>query len=104
MAIIYSVTISVDKAIAPEWVQWMLTEHIPKVMDTGCFVRFHLHKLLDPIVDEGATTYNVLYECPSMQMYQLYRNEFAQGLQAQTEARYKNRYQAFRTLMERLDS
>lgn len=103
MSIIYSVTVAVEREVAHEWALWMLSEHIPNVMETGCFTGFQFHKLLDPIVDEGQVTYKVLYQCRSMEVYQLYRNQFAQTLQAQTEARYKNRYQAFRTLMERFE-
>ena len=35
--IIYNVTIKVDHSIADEWKIWLMEEHIPGMIATGCF-------------------------------------------------------------------
>ena len=34
---IYNVTVKVDWSIHDAWVQWMLNEHMPEMIKTGCF-------------------------------------------------------------------
>ena len=102
--IIYSVTVSMDLDIEGNWVAWMRTKHIPDVLETGYFYAAHLHKLLDPAPEEGVATYNVQYECPTMEAYETYRDTEAPRLQAEHTERYKDRFVAFRTLLNRVDS
>ena len=102
--IIYSVTVSIDNAVEADWVAWMRTKHIPDVMETGFFVTAHMHRLLDPAPEAGVSTFNIHYECVSMEAYETYRETKAQRLQEQHLARYKDRFVAFRTLLAREDS
>ena len=44
--IIYNVTIKVEAQIADEWLQWLLNEHIPAVIQTNCFVEYKVLRLL----------------------------------------------------------
>ena len=37
--IIYNVTINVDESIHDEWMNWMIENHIPKVLSTGKFFK-----------------------------------------------------------------
>lgn len=102
--IIYSVTVSVDNAVEADWVAWMRTKHIPDVMDTGFFVTAHLHRLMDPAPEAGVSTFNIQYECTSIEAYHTYRDTMAPKLQQEHLARYKDRFVAFRTILEREDS
>lgn len=102
--IIYSVTVTIDELIERDWVAWMRTKHIPDVMDTGFFASAHLQRLMDPAPEPGVATYNVQYECPNLEMYETYRELHAPALQAEHQARYKDRFVAFRTLLKREDS
>ena len=98
--ITYSVTISVDEEIVTDWIQWMKKIHIPEVMATGCFVSYKLQRLIDPEPEEGASTFNVQYDSPSLSSYEDYRDNFAAGLQKIHLDRYKDRFVALRTLLE----
>ena len=98
--ITYSVTISVDEEIVKDWVQWMKKIHIPEVMATGCFVNYKLQRLIDPEPEVGASTFNIQYDSPSMDSYEDYRDNFAEGLQKAHLERYKDRFVALRTLLE----
>ncbi|MFM2376324.1 MAG: hypothetical protein RLZZ165_1421 [Bacteroidota bacterium] len=102
--IIYSVTITVDNAVEADWVAWMRTKHIPDVLETGYFQGAHLHRLLDPAPEAGSSTFNVQYQCESLQLYEQYRDMEAPRLQQEHLSRYKDRFVAFRTILRREDS
>ena len=100
--IIYSVTVSIDKNIESEWLPWMKTQHIPDVMATGFFLSNEMSRLLDPVPEEGTATYNIQYTCRSMADLEDYQENAAAALQADHTERFKDRFFAFRTLLERL--
>ena len=100
--IIYNVTVNVDSDIHEEWLKWMHDVHIPRVMQTGMFQSWKIMKVLSRQEDERGVTYAVQYRAASMQNYLRYRDEFAQGLQAETLNKYGEKVMAFRTLMEEI--
>ena len=97
--IIYNVTVKVDAAIADAWLQWLLQEHAPALVATGCFTRFTVVRLLE-IDDAEGPTYAIQYHAERMDDYERYKNEFAQGLQQQSTQKWGDRFIAFRTLMQ----
>lgn len=99
--IIYSVTVSVDKDIEAEWLHWMKTVHVPDVMKTGFFGACHMNRLLDPKPEPGMATYNFQYWCQNMEVYEKYQEEAAPALQKDHTERYKDKFVAFRTILER---
>lgn len=92
------------RAMAPEWLAWMREEHIPDVMAAGYFLNFHLQRLLDPMVDPEAATYNVQYECESLTAYDAYQRLAAPALRKQFTDRYGESIVAFRSVLERLEA
>lgn len=98
--IIYSVSVSIDKSIAEEWKAWMLAKHIPDVMATGSFESYQMAKMIDPEVEEGSETYNIQYQCLSMEVLDKYRKYFSPKLQTEHNEKYKGRYAAFRSILE----
>ncbi len=101
--IIYSVTVSIDAAVEADWLYWMKETHIPDVLSTGLFMDGNIHRLLDPPPHEpGSATYNIQYSCATMTDYVAYQERFAPELQRDHTDRYKDRFVAFRTLLERL--
>lgn len=102
--IIYSVTVTVDKAVEADWVAWMRTKHIPDVMETGYFTTAHMHRLHEPPAEPGTATFNIQYECPDLASYEQYRDREATRLQYEHQTRYKDRFVAFRTILTREDS
>lgn len=96
--ILYNVTVKLDKAIEADWLRWMQEVHIPDVLKTNLFVD---HKLCKILVDEtDGVSYSVQYFCRDMEAFQRYQEVFAKTLQSDHKNRYKDRYVAFRTLME----
>jgi hypothetical protein len=97
--IIYNVTVNIDNSVHDEWLEWMLRVHIPEVMITGMFIENRIYKVLTEEDAEG-TTYSIQYVCNSLKEYEQYRDIFAPALQAQHSNRYKDKFVAFRTLLE----
>lgn len=95
---LYNVTLILDDAAAEEWLQWMQDIHIPEVMATGMFISNRLLKVVDS-PNEGVT-YCAQYVAETLDHYNKYQEEFAPALQADLNERYKNRFVAYRSLME----
>jgi len=95
---LYNVTLILEDAAAQEWLQWMQETHIPQVMATGMFVSNRLLKVVDS-PNEGVT-YCAQYVVDSLENYNQYQEVFAPALQAELNERYKNRFVAYRSLME----
>ena len=97
--ILYNVTVKIDPEVSDEWVQWMKDVHIPDVMRTDKFNNYRLCRLLD--VDESdGVTYAVQYEAKSMDAYEEYQKRYAPELQQEHTNKFRNRFVAFRTIME----
>lgn len=97
--IIYNVTLNVEQDVVADWLQWMKQSHIPDVMRTGMFTSYRILKLIGD-EQSGGITYAVQYTCVNMQAYEQYRDVFAPALQAEVRERYKDKFVAFRTLLE----
>ena len=97
--LLYNVTIKIDADIENEWLYWMQHHHIPEVMSTGMFVDSHIGRLLDQPEEEDAT-YVIQYRCESREKLDDYFKNFANDLREKHHQRYKNKFVAFRTVME----
>jgi len=96
--IIYNVTVNIDDSVHDDWLEWMKTEHIPEVMSTGCFIENKICKIL--VNEEAGTSYSIQYTCVSMDDLQEYQKQHATRLQKKHSEKYKDRFTAFRTLLE----
>lgn len=98
--IIYNVTCSMEKSLAAEWLDWMLAEHIPEVMATGCFLEYRVMKLLTTAPDDTGVNYAIQYTAAAMPDYDRYREIYAPALQQKTRDRFGDQVTAFRSLLE----
>jgi hypothetical protein len=97
--IIYNITLNIDHSVVEEWLEWMKTVHIPDVMATGKFTANRILRLIGD-EDSGGVTFAIQYTATDMQSYEDYRTNFAPALQAEHTAKFKDRFVAFRTLLE----
>lgn len=95
---IYNVTVSVDKTLAEDWLNWMKTVHIPDVLKTGYFIDNKICKVLH--VDDEGETFSVQYTFKTMADIEAYQKNDAKRLQEEHSKRYEGKYAAFRTLLE----
>lgn len=97
--IVYNVTVNIDNSVHQEWLIWMKQVHIPEVMKTGFFSENRMLKLIGD-EDSGGHTYAIQYTCGSMNEYNSYKEKFAPTLQKVHADKYKDKFVAFRTLLE----
>lgn len=97
--VIYNVTVQPDEDIATEWLEWMKNIHIPEVMETGCFTSSRICRMVIP-APEGGSSFTIQYTCTNMAILQRYQAIHAPRLQKDHIERYKDRFVAFRTIVE----
>ena len=85
--------------VASDWEKWMEQQHIPDVLDTKMFKWARFSKLLTLDTDDGIT-YSVQYCCKSMKDIHTYQAHFAQKLQQEHNEKFKDKFVAFRSIME----
>ncbi len=100
--IIYNVTINIENDVHDEWLEWMKTTHVPEVMQTGLFTESKICKIL--VNEEQGTSYSFQYTCRTMEDYKKYEEEHAPRLRQDVLNRYKDKFAAFRTLLEVVSS
>lgn len=97
--ILYNETISVDNAVADEWLQWIQEVHIPAVMGTGYFLNNQIARLMHEVANNG-TTYAVQYTCRSLSDLEEYQRDHAEPIEARHHSRYEGKYVVFRSMLE----
>jgi hypothetical protein len=97
--LIYNVTVKVDWSIHDEWVKWMLKEHLPEMVNTGCFTHSKLLRLLETNEDDGPT-YAAQYFAKSRADYDRYITDHSAAIRSKYTEKWGNRVIAFRTLMQ----
>jgi hypothetical protein len=96
--VIYNVTIKVAEPIATAWLNWLLEEHVPEVVATGCFQDARVVRLLE-VDDSEGPTYAIQYIAPDHEHYQRYIDEYAAVMRAKSFEKWGDRFIAFRSVM-----
>lgn len=97
--ILYNVTLKVENSVSVAWVQWMKTEHMKDLMDTGLFIECRLCHILEQDESDG-TTYSAQYFCESLDQYNMYIDNYAKDMRERAFSAFGNKFVAFRTVME----
>lgn len=97
--IIYNVTSHIATPIISDWLQWMKAEHIPAIMQTGCFEQYQWVELLETDESEGKT-YAIQFYAPSIVQVKRFKSEFEQLLHAQIQQKWGQQMLSFSTLMQ----
>ena len=100
--ILYNVTVKIDRESHEDWLNWMKSTHIPDVLNTGLFESHKMSRILGVDEREGIT-YAIQYVCRNMEDFEQYHNEFASKLQNDHATKFKDKYVAFRTIMNIVD-
>jgi hypothetical protein len=86
--------------MAEEWLKWMQEEHIPEVMQTGCFTECKILKLLTEADDNEGINYAIQYTANTIDNYNQYKDQFGPILQAKTKEKYGDSVLEYRSLLE----
>jgi hypothetical protein len=97
--IIYNVTVKVEEQIANAWLQWLLNEHIPNIMQTGCFADYKVVRLLE-VDDSEGPTYAIQYYAQSKADYNRYIEMYAPKMRKLSFEKWGQQFIVFRSLME----
>ena len=97
--IVYNVTTKVAPAIAAAWLEWMKEEHIPDLVQTGCFTHAVILRIKD-LDDTDGPTYAVQYHAESMAQYNNYIEEYSATLREKVINKWGDQFVSFRTVME----
>jgi hypothetical protein len=96
---LYNVTIKVEASIAAAWLDWLMSEHIPEVLQTKCFTGYRILHLVD-VDDSEGPTYAIQYHAASRSDYNRYTELHAPEMRKRSFEKWGERFIAFRTLME----
>ena len=97
--IIYNVTIKIQRSIEDAWLQWLKEEHIPDIIQTGCFTHATILRLLE-VDDTDGPTYAVQYFAESKSLYNNYISEHAGKMRQKSFDKWGDQFIAFRSVMQ----
>jgi Domain of unknown function (DUF4286) len=97
--IIYNVTIKAENNIAAAWLQWMKEEHIPDVVNTGCFSSATILRLIE-VDDSDGPTYAIQYKAESKADYNRYIQLYADAMRKKVTDKWGNQLVAFHSVLE----
>ncbi len=97
--LIYNVTVKVNTVISEEWLTWLLEEHVPDVLSTGCFLDARVVQLLE-MDDSDGPTYAIQYTAAHSADYERYLSEFAAVMRKKGVDKWGDQFVAFRSIMK----
>lgn len=98
--ILYNVTVNIDNSVHDEWLKWMKEKHIRDVVATGCFSSGTIFRIM--VNEDSGTSYSIQYRAPNVEAVNRYMKDFAPALQKEHSEKYKDKFVAFRTLLEEI--
>lgn len=100
--IVYNVTAAVTEGIRDEWLRWMESVHIPRMLETGLFTSARLLRV--HAFERDALTYCVQYTAESRADFERFRVEFASEIEAKHSAEFGEDATTFATILEVIES
>lgn len=97
--IVYIVTIKISNAIHTGWLQWLKEEHVPEVIQTGCFTHATILRLME-VDDTEGPTYTVQYFAESKGLYNNYIENHAPLMRQKSFSKWGDQFIAFRSVMQ----
>jgi hypothetical protein len=98
--ILYNVTTKLHYTICGDWLQWLQEEHIPDIINTGCFTHAKVLQLLEPVDDDSAATYTVQFFAESKSLYNNYVENFAPVMRQKAFDKWSDKFISFRSVMQ----
>ncbi len=98
----YSLTISLEKRIEPQWLDYIRQTHIPAIEETGYFSEVTLLKITDPVPEEESVTYNILCKAETMEHLRLYMSQDAKQIHSAHDTKFTTQFHAVDALLKDL--
>ncbi len=97
MGYIYAVTVQIQLSHHDEWLAYMKDGHIQDVLDTGCFSKATMTKVLKEDEREGFT-YTIHYHFDEFYSFTTYEEIHASKLQEEHQKLFDGKFLAFRSI------
>ena len=97
MGYIYAVTVQIQLSHHDEWLAYMKDGHIQDVLDTGCFSKATMTKVLKEDEREGFT-YTNHYHFDEFYSFTTYEEIHASKLQEEHQKLFDGKFLAFRSI------
>ena len=97
MGYIYAVTVQIKLSHHDEWLAYMKCGHIQDVLDTGCFSKASMTKVLKEDEREGFT-YTIHYYFDDFSSFTAYEEIHAPKLQGEHQKLFDGKFLAFRSI------
>ena len=97
-----NITTKVDHDILTDWLLWQKEEHIPALMDTGCFQQYRFHQLLDQDEEDGKV-FVLQLVAVSKDIYQTFLERFEKDLKKGFFSKWGEKCFEFRSLLQNID-
>jgi len=98
-AVIFNITVKIEKSIIQLWLQWMADEIAPAIIGTNCFTKFTILNL--PELDEAEScTYAVQFFSESIEDYQRYIRKFPNDFTEKSFLKWGEKTVSFSTVMQ----
>lgn len=95
--ILYQVRVTIDHNVEEKWKEWMITKHIPDVLDTGLIASHSAYQdQLEP------HTYHFQYIFASQADFDTYQSDHAPELKKHTGQLFPNQFTASRIVAKSL--
>lgn len=95
---VFTVRVEVEKAHAEQWYDYMTSKHIKDVLETDCFAKAELEKIISD--NEETSHFASRYYFTSMDTYNRYLKEFAPQLRTEHNELFGDKVKAERTVSE----
>ena len=99
--VLYNLTIAVEPQQSNEWLDYMRSEHIPKIMATGWFINYRICQI--PPSGDAEMAFAVQYTAPTEAHFRRYEAEFAAKLRGEYQGRFGQSTGLFRTILKIID-
>jgi hypothetical protein len=91
---IYTVRIKVNAEIENDWLEWMISKHIPDVLRTGAFIKSQIMKVPE------TSEYLIQYTAQSREILENYRQNHSPRLQKEHNDLFEGKFSAMREEFE----
>ncbi len=92
--ITYQVSITIQKEVEAEWLNWMKTVHVPDVIATGLVLSFRVLK-----AQGTEQIYIFHYDFDSQESYEKYQREHSPALREDTHKHFPGKFRGERAIL-----
>jgi hypothetical protein len=99
---LYNITFNIEPEIQEKWLDWIRTEYIPYVLNTGHFTSAKIFRLLNETENQGLT-FSLQFFSPGLSDVEHYLDKFAPIIFARHNEAFRHKHVSFMTILESVE-